>query len=83
MLINLSRNVVVLLAYACFSYSKWVRLGGFKSVENDLMKMSHHGLFEIFSIIIKAQPSTFFLTNFPYYTCIDMHVVHKGKDVFP
>ena len=81
MLINPSRDVVASLA--CYSYSKSVRLGGFKSVENDYLNGDvTPRIFEIFRIKIRAQASTFFsLRIFLYY--IDIHIVHEKENCTP
>ena len=75
MLINPSRQVAVSLeSYSC---STLVRLGGFKSVENNYLNgnVTHR-------IKIRAQASTFFSLQiflfFLYY--VDIHMVHeRGK----
>ena len=90
MLLNPSRDVDVSLAR--YSYAKSVRLGRFKSVENDPAVTSQwrytidiegtHGFFFIFRIKIQPQASTIFsLGIFLYYFVI--HMVHERVKYTP
>ena len=77
MLINPSRDVVASLA--CYSYSKSVRLGGFKSVWNDYL---NGDVTPRIFLKIRAQASTCFsLRIFLYY--IDIHLVHEKEKCTP
>ena len=82
MFISPSRDVVVSLF--CDSYSKSVRLEGFKSVENDYLNgdFTPRIFFESFRIRIRAQASIIFsLRIFLYY--IDKHMVHEREKCTP
>mgnify|MGYP003692024949 CR=1 FL=1 len=58
MLINQSRDVIASLA--CYSYFKLVRLGGFKSVENDYL----NGDVPDFTVLLVYKDDSFHFTFF-------------------
>ena len=76
MLINRSRDVVA--SSACYSYSKSVRLGRFKSVENDYLKGDVTP-----QIILNYERKRvhFTVRFFLYY--IDIHKVHEKEKCTP